>query len=73
MVVLLRNLTNLLPPAGGYDQLPVSSDTEPTDDLARIKHYRNQLAHFKDGKIKSAFLITAWEDIIGVRRYFFIC
>ncbi|XP_076075707.1 E3 ubiquitin-protein ligase DZIP3-like [Mytilus galloprovincialis] len=65
MVVLLRNLTNLPPPTGGYDKLPFSSDTTPTADLARIKHYRNSLAHFENGKIKSSVFVTAWEDISG--------
>lgn len=69
MVALIRNLTNLPPPAGGYDHLPSKTDITATDDLARIKYYRNKLAHFKDGKIESQFFIVAWEDIRGVRIY----
>ncbi|CAG2238769.1 unnamed protein product [Mytilus edulis] len=68
MVALLRNLTNFPPPVGGYDQLPMCLDTTPTADLARIKHYRNQLAHHDDGKIKSTLFTTAWEDISGAVR-----
>ncbi|XP_076072691.1 uncharacterized protein LOC143044521 [Mytilus galloprovincialis] len=65
MVALLRNLTELPPPTGGYDYLPLSTDTTPTADLARIKHYRNFLAHFGNGKIKSTVFVAAWEDISG--------
>ncbi|CAC5390172.1 unnamed protein product [Mytilus coruscus] len=65
MVTLLRNLTKLPPPTGGYDNLPLSTDTRPTADLVRKKDYRNELAHMNDGKIESAFFITAWEDISG--------
>lgn len=67
MVLLIRNLTSLQPPANGYDQLPSKNDVTSTDDLARIKYYRNKIAHLKDGKIKSAFFIDAWDDICGVR------
>ncbi|VDI06745.1 Hypothetical predicted protein [Mytilus galloprovincialis] len=52
MITLLRNLTNLTPPRGGYE-------------LARIKHYRNILAHLDEGKIDTAMFTTAWEDITG--------
>ncbi|VDI33368.1 Hypothetical predicted protein [Mytilus galloprovincialis] len=65
MVILLRNLTEIPPPTVGYDKLPLSTDTTPTADLARIKHYRNFLHHFEDGKIKSTVFVTAWEDIKG--------
>ncbi|CAG2233568.1 unnamed protein product [Mytilus edulis] len=68
MVALLRNLTKLPPPTYGYDNLPLSTDTTPTADLARIKHYRNSLAHFGDGKIKSTVFVTAWEDISGALK-----
>ncbi|CAC5356932.1 unnamed protein product [Mytilus coruscus] len=49
-----KNLANFTEPAGGYDKLPCLTDTTPMADLARIRHYRNQLAHFKDGKMKTA-------------------
>ncbi|CAG2190097.1 unnamed protein product [Mytilus edulis] len=52
MISLLRNLPTLplVPPINGYDQLPVTTETTPSSDLARIKHYRNLLAHLHDGK-----------------------
>ncbi|XP_076096703.1 uncharacterized protein LOC143067354 [Mytilus galloprovincialis] len=66
MITLLRNLTNLTPPRGGYDCLPpVATEVTPSSDLARIKHYRNILAHLDEGKIDTAMFTTAWEDITG--------
>lgn len=70
MITLLRNLAKLAPPTGGYDHLPLSTDITPTADLARIKYYRNELAHNKTAKIKLAFFTTAWEDISEVRISF---
>ncbi|XP_052081266.1 uncharacterized protein LOC127719294 [Mytilus californianus] len=65
MIIILRNLANFTEPAGGYDKLPCLTDTSSMADLARIKHYRNQLAHFKGGKMKTAVFTTAWENISG--------
>ncbi|XP_052064357.1 uncharacterized protein LOC127704365 [Mytilus californianus] len=65
MITLLRNLTPMIPPAGGYDQLPATTETTPGADLARIKYYRNFLAHLDDGKIDITFFNTAWDDISG--------
>ncbi|CAG2220433.1 unnamed protein product [Mytilus edulis] len=65
MITLLRNLTPMTPPAGGYDLLPPTIEVTPGADLARIKHYRNYLAHLDDGRIDIAFFITAWTDITG--------
>lgn len=66
MIALLRNLTNLNPPCGGYDLLPSPNETTPTSDLARIKYYRNILAHLDDGRIDNSTFIKAWDDITGV-------
>lgn len=70
MITLLRNLTKLAPPARGYDYLPMSTDTTLTGDLARVKYYRNEVAHNKTAKINTAFFTTAWDDIAGVRILF---
>lgn len=66
MITLLRNLGELPEPAGGYNQLPLTTDTTTMADLVRIKYYRNKLAHFKDGKIDAQFFTSAWEHISGV-------
>lgn len=68
MVSLIRNLTKLPEPKNGYDKLPSSTDTEPIDDLVRIKFYRNKLAHDDEkSELFSTNFISAWEDISGVR------
>ncbi|CAG2201282.1 unnamed protein product [Mytilus edulis] len=68
MTALIRNLANLPPPTGGYDNLPLSTDTNTTADLARIKYYRNELAHINDAKVTTSFFTAAWEDISGAVR-----
>lgn len=55
----------MTPPAGGYDLLPPTIEVTPGADLARIKHYRNYLAHLDDGIIDIAFFTAAWTDITG--------
>lgn len=70
MITLLRNLTNLPSPCGGYDQLPSDNETSPTSDLARIKYYRNIMAHLDEGKIDNCTFnttfTTAWDIITNV-------
>lgn len=66
MITLLRNLTNLTNPHGGFECLPSAIETTKGADLARIKYFRNYLAHLDDGKIDTTFFNTAWTDITGV-------
>ncbi|XP_071135020.1 uncharacterized protein [Mytilus edulis] len=67
MITLLRNLTNLSSSCGEYDQLPSDNETSPTSDLARIKYYRNIMAHLDEGKIDDSTFnttfTTAWDII----------
>ncbi|VDI57635.1 Hypothetical predicted protein [Mytilus galloprovincialis] len=65
MITLLRNLTDLTPCNGGYDMLPSPNESTPTSDLARIKCYRNMLAHLDEGKLDNSIFIKAWNDITG--------
>ncbi|CAC5419737.1 unnamed protein product [Mytilus coruscus] len=65
MILLLRHLTTLAPPNSEYESLPASSETSPAADLARIKYYRNFLAHLDDGKIDSTEFSTGWDAITG--------
>ncbi|CAG2237154.1 unnamed protein product [Mytilus edulis] len=53
----------MTPPLCGFDCLPSAMETTPAADLARIKHYRNHLAHLDDGKLDTGFFNTAWNDI----------
>ncbi|XP_071159000.1 uncharacterized protein [Mytilus edulis] len=63
MITLLRNLTTIKHPRGGFDTLPSATETTPGADLARIKYYRNYLAHLDDGKVGSIAFNTAWNII----------
>ncbi|XP_052080315.1 uncharacterized protein LOC127718366 isoform X2 [Mytilus californianus] len=63
MTTLLRNLIPMTSPLCGFDRLPAAMETTPAADLARIKYYRNYLAHLDDGKIDITFFNTAWDDI----------
>lgn len=64
--MLIRNLTDLIVPFGGYDVLPSDTETTPASDLARIKHYRNFVARAVGSMIDAAFYNKAWSDITGV-------
>ncbi|CAC5411860.1 unnamed protein product [Mytilus coruscus] len=66
MITLLRNLTTITHPHGGFDSLPTAMETTPGANLARIKYYRNYLAHLNDGKVESTTFNTAWDTISGV-------
>ncbi|XP_071177510.1 uncharacterized protein [Mytilus edulis] len=66
MITLVRHLTDpkdLIPPHGGYDRLPFANEITPTSDLARIKFYRNFLAHLVDEKIDDTEFTTAWDIV----------
>lgn len=56
----------MIPPGGGYDQLPATTETTPSADLSRIEYYRNYLANLDDRKIETTLFNTAWIDITGV-------
>ncbi|CAG2212561.1 unnamed protein product [Mytilus edulis] len=63
MICLIRNLTSINPPVNGFDSLPLPGETTPGSDLARIKYYRNKLAHHDSNTIDTAYFHTAWTDI----------
>ncbi|XP_052080604.1 uncharacterized protein LOC127718575 [Mytilus californianus] len=63
MTTLLYNLTPMTPPLCGFDRLPTAMETTQASDLARIKYYRNNLAHLDDGKIDINFFNMAWDDV----------
>ncbi|CAC5386109.1 unnamed protein product [Mytilus coruscus] len=63
ITTLLRNLTDLPSPKRGYDKLPFDEEDSPVSDLARLKHYRNDLAHIDDKKIENDKFTKAWTDI----------
>lgn len=71
MTTLLRNLTTMTPPLCGFDRLPSAMETTAASDLARIKYYRNYLAHLTACKIDVTFFNTAYDDITRVCTFQF--
>ncbi|XP_076083279.1 uncharacterized protein LOC143054234 [Mytilus galloprovincialis] len=63
MICLIRNLTSINPPINGFDSLPLPVETTSGSDLARIKYYRNKLAHHDSNTIETTYFNTAWRDI----------
>ncbi|XP_062605994.1 ankyrin repeat domain-containing protein 50-like [Saccostrea cucullata] len=64
LICLLRNMSPSTPaPAGGFDVLPNSSDVSTGADLARMKYYRNKVAHSADARMVTNELNTSWADI----------
>lgn len=50
-------------PVTGWDNLPHRADTSTGADIARIKWYRNKLAHDGDGKLSLADFSQYWRDL----------
>ncbi|XP_076108740.1 uncharacterized protein LOC143076759 [Mytilus galloprovincialis] len=63
MICLIRNLTSVTQPINGFDRLPLPGETTSGADLARIKWYRNILAHHDSNKMATADFNTAWSNI----------
>ncbi|VDI60066.1 Hypothetical predicted protein [Mytilus galloprovincialis] len=69
MICLIRNLTSVTPPINGFDYLPLPGETTPGSDLARIKWYRNILAHHDSNTMSTGDFNTAWRNVVdAVRR-----
>lgn len=64
LMVLLRNICNLLQPATGWDDLPYLADTSLEADIARVKYYRNTVyAHVSEASIDDARFTRYWQEI----------
>ncbi|XP_071178356.1 uncharacterized protein [Mytilus edulis] len=61
MICLIRNLKSISQPINGFDELPLPVETTPGADLARIKWYRNILAH--PHKMAAVDFNTAWSNL----------
>ncbi|CAC5357848.1 ANK [Mytilus coruscus] len=62
MICLLRNIGGITPPVKGYDTFPSSVDISTGADLARIKYYRNRIAHSTDSKVVTNEFEDAWNE-----------
>ena len=64
LLLLLRNICSLPPPATGWDNLPPVTDTTPEANIARIKFFRNTVfGHAADASIGDATFSVYWKDI----------
>ncbi|CAG2198266.1 unnamed protein product [Mytilus edulis] len=62
IVCLLRNMRpRETAPVTGWDNLPIPGDTSTSADIARVKWYRNKLAHTEDGKLSLQILVSETE------------
>lgn len=76
LMVLLRNVCGLTPPATGWDSLPLSTDLSPEADIARVKYYRNTVCgHVAQASVDDVNFNYYWKEIrsslvrLGGTRY----
>ncbi|XP_078380837.1 uncharacterized protein LOC144663686 isoform X2 [Oculina patagonica] len=65
LVILLRNICSLVPPATGWDNLPFLTDTTLEADIARIKFYRDTIyhSHGSDASLDDVLFSVYWKKI----------
>ena len=64
LMVLLRNICGLVPPASGWDTLPTITDTTLEADIVRIKCYRNTVyGHANEASVDDPTFNQYWQDI----------
>ena len=64
LMVLLRNICGLVPPATGWDDLPAATDLTPEADIARVKFYRNTVyGHASQASVDDANFGAYWTDV----------
>ena len=61
---LLKSICNLACPPSGWDKLPDPAHQSQTDDLVRIKFYRNETyAHVTEMKLENAEFQQIWNEL----------
>ena len=64
LMVLLRNICGLVPPATGWDSLPAATDLSLEADIVRIKYYRNTVyGHASETSVDDVTFSQYWKDI----------
>ena len=64
LVILLRNICGLVPPATGWSNCPLVRDTTPAADIARIQFYRNTVySHASNASVDDAAFSSYWKEI----------
>ena len=64
LIVLLRNICGLTPPAAGWDALPSPTDLSREADIARINFYRDKMRyHAAQALVDDSTFHNYWMDI----------
>ena len=64
LTVLLRNICGLSPPVNGWDRLPPTTNISITDDIARVKCYRNIVyGHASQASVDDISFSAYWQEI----------
>ena len=64
LMLLLRNICGLAPPATGWDNLPPPADTSDEANIARVKYYRNHVyGHASHASVDDPTFNSYWQDI----------
>lgn len=69
MLTVLRTISGICEPKTGWNSLPHGHDHSEGADLARIKYYRNVIAHYNASSISDKELNRIWEDLSQVLVY----
>jgi hypothetical protein len=65
---LIRNLLKHIPaPTCKWGNQPLPENLNETDDIERIRHLRNFLAHNSEFEISDADFSTHWNDLSQVK------
>ena len=64
LMLLLRNICGLIPPATDWDTLPLAADTSAEANIARVKYYRNHVyGNASQASVDDATFNAYWQDI----------
>ena len=64
LMLLLRNICGLIPPATGWDSLPLDADTSAEANIARVKYYRNHVyGNASQASVDDATFNAYWQEI----------
>ncbi|CAG2217843.1 unnamed protein product [Mytilus edulis] len=58
-----KNIAAINQPVNGFDNLPPPSEKTPAANIARIKYFRNKLAHSDNDKINQCDFNTFWTEL----------
>ena len=64
LMLLLRNICGLTPPATGWDNLPPAGDPSVEANIARVKYYRNHVyGHANQASVDDLAFNSYWQEI----------